>query len=110
MKELFAEDDNINIPEGIKAYRAFAAALTTPILQKVDPVAHGKIIGGREMTKHDELILRDIERLSKLEKAIDNYMEANHYQVHDELMIDLQHVLNRCGKWFDMLQNSFEEE
>ncbi len=36
MMELFRATAEINTPEGIAAYRAFAAALTTPILQKVE--------------------------------------------------------------------------
>ncbi len=36
MMELFRATADINTPEGIAAYRAFAAALTTPILQKVE--------------------------------------------------------------------------
>lgn len=36
MMELFRATAEINTPEGIAAYKAFAAALTTPILQKVE--------------------------------------------------------------------------
>jgi hypothetical protein len=36
MMDLFRETANINTQEGIAAYRAFAAALTTPILQKLE--------------------------------------------------------------------------
>ena len=36
MQKLFAETANIHTPEGLAAYRAFAAALTTPILQKIE--------------------------------------------------------------------------
>ena len=36
MMKLFGATAEINTPEGIAAYRAFAAALTTPILQKVE--------------------------------------------------------------------------
>lgn len=36
MQELFKATSSINTPEGIAAYRAFAAALTTPILQKIE--------------------------------------------------------------------------
>jgi len=36
MQQLFAETANIHTPEGLSAYRAFAAALTTPILQKIE--------------------------------------------------------------------------
>jgi hypothetical protein len=36
MQELFKATADINKPEGIAAYRAFAAALTTPILQKIE--------------------------------------------------------------------------
>jgi len=36
MEKLFAETANIHTPEGLAAYRAFAAALTTPILQKIE--------------------------------------------------------------------------
>lgn len=36
MKELFRATSSIDTPEGLMAYRAFAAALTTPILQKVE--------------------------------------------------------------------------
>ena len=36
MQELFRETANIHTPEGMAAYRAFAAALTTPILQKIE--------------------------------------------------------------------------
>jgi len=36
MQSLFAETANIHTPEGMAAYRAFAAALTTPILQKIE--------------------------------------------------------------------------
>lgn len=36
MQELFRETSNIHTPEGMAAYRAFAAALTTPILQKIE--------------------------------------------------------------------------
>jgi len=36
MMELFRATADINTEEGIAAYRAFAAAITTPILQKVE--------------------------------------------------------------------------
>jgi len=36
MQELFKATAEINTPEGLQAYRAFAAALTTPILQKIE--------------------------------------------------------------------------
>lgn len=36
MQELFKATANIQTPEGLAAYRAFAAALTTPILQKIE--------------------------------------------------------------------------
>ena len=36
MQALFKETANIHTPEGLAAYRAFAAALTAPILQKID--------------------------------------------------------------------------
>ena len=36
MQELFCETANIHTPEGLAAYRAFAAAITTPILQKIE--------------------------------------------------------------------------
>jgi len=36
MMELFKATSEINTPEGMAAYRAFAAALTTPILQKIE--------------------------------------------------------------------------
>ena len=36
MQVLFSETANIHTPEGLAAYRAFAAALTTPILQKIE--------------------------------------------------------------------------
>lgn len=36
MMELFKATANIDTPEGLAAYRAFAAALTTPILQKIE--------------------------------------------------------------------------
>jgi len=36
MEQLFAKTAEINTKEGIAAYRAFAAALTTPILQKIE--------------------------------------------------------------------------
>ena len=36
MQKLFAETANIHTKEGLMAYRAFAAALTTPILQKIE--------------------------------------------------------------------------
>jgi len=36
MMELFRATANINTPEGLQAYRAFAAALTTPILKKLE--------------------------------------------------------------------------
>ena len=36
MQQLFQETANVHTPEGMAAYRAFAAALTTPILQKVE--------------------------------------------------------------------------
>ena len=36
MQKLFAETAEIHTPEGMAAYRAFAAALTTPILQKIE--------------------------------------------------------------------------
>lgn len=36
MQELFKATANIDTPEGVVAYRAFAAALTTPILQKIE--------------------------------------------------------------------------
>lgn len=36
MQELFKATAEIHTQEGLAAYRAFAAALTTPILQKVE--------------------------------------------------------------------------
>ena len=36
MQKLFAETANIHTPEGMAAYRAFASALTIPILQKIE--------------------------------------------------------------------------
>ena len=36
MQELFRATAEVHTPEGIAAYRAFAAALTTPILQKIE--------------------------------------------------------------------------
>ena len=39
MQELFQATANINTKEGVAAYRAFAAALTTPILQKVEEMS-----------------------------------------------------------------------
>jgi hypothetical protein len=36
MMELFRATAEINTPEGLAAYRAFAAAITTPILQKIE--------------------------------------------------------------------------
>lgn len=36
MQELFRETANVHTPEGMAAYRAFAAALTVPILQKIE--------------------------------------------------------------------------
>ncbi len=36
MQELFKATSSINTPEGLMAYKAFAAALTTPILQAVE--------------------------------------------------------------------------
>jgi len=36
MQALFKETANIHTPEGLAAYRAFAAALTAPILQKIE--------------------------------------------------------------------------
>lgn len=36
MMELFKATAEVNTPEGLAAYRAFAAALTTPILQKIE--------------------------------------------------------------------------
>ncbi len=36
MQELFKATAEIHTPEGLAAYRAFAAALTTPILQKIE--------------------------------------------------------------------------
>lgn len=36
MQELFKATAEISTPEGLAAYRAFAAALTTPILQKIE--------------------------------------------------------------------------
>lgn len=36
MMELFRATANINTAEGLQAYRAFAAALTTPILKKLE--------------------------------------------------------------------------
>lgn len=36
MQKLFAETANIHTQEGLAAYRAFAAALTAPILQKIE--------------------------------------------------------------------------
>lgn len=36
MMDLFRATADINTPEGLAAYRAFAAALTTPILQKIE--------------------------------------------------------------------------
>jgi len=36
MQELFKATANIDTPEGLAAYKAFAAALTTPILQKIE--------------------------------------------------------------------------
>ena len=36
MQELFQATANVQTPQGLAAYKAFAAALTTPILQKVE--------------------------------------------------------------------------
>ena len=36
MMELFRATSKVNTSEGQAAYRAFAAALTTPILQKIE--------------------------------------------------------------------------
>lgn len=36
MQELFRATADVHTPEGLAAYRAFAAALTTPILQKIE--------------------------------------------------------------------------
>jgi hypothetical protein len=36
MQVLFAATANTHTPEGMAAYKAFAAALTTPILQKIE--------------------------------------------------------------------------
>ncbi len=36
MQKLFKETSDVHTPEGLAAYRAFAAALTTPILQKIE--------------------------------------------------------------------------
>ena len=36
MMDLFKATAAINTPEGLKAYKAFAAALTTPILQAIE--------------------------------------------------------------------------
>jgi len=36
MMDLFKATAEVNTPEGLAAYRAFAAALTTPILQKIE--------------------------------------------------------------------------
>lgn len=36
MQKLFSETANIHTPEGLAAHRAFASALTTPILQKIE--------------------------------------------------------------------------
>jgi len=36
MQKLFKETADVQTPEGMAAYRAFAAALTTPILQKIE--------------------------------------------------------------------------
>jgi hypothetical protein len=35
MEKLFRATADINTPEGMMAYKAFAAALTTPILQAI---------------------------------------------------------------------------
>jgi len=36
MKELFRATANVQTPEGLAAYQAFAAALTIPILEKIE--------------------------------------------------------------------------
>ena len=36
MRKLFAKTAEINTPEGLAAYKAFSAAITTPILQKLE--------------------------------------------------------------------------
>lgn len=36
MRKLFAATSEVQTPEGMAAYRAFAAAITVPILQKVE--------------------------------------------------------------------------
>lgn len=36
MQELFRGTADVHTPEGIQAFREFAAALTTPILQKIE--------------------------------------------------------------------------
>ena len=36
MQKLFKATASINTPEGLMAYKAFAAALTTPILQAIE--------------------------------------------------------------------------
>ena len=39
MQDLFKATAAVDTPEGLAAYKAFAAALTTPILQKVERVS-----------------------------------------------------------------------
>lgn len=36
MRKLFAKTAEVHTPEGLAAYKAFAAAITTPILQKLE--------------------------------------------------------------------------
>lgn len=36
MQQLFAKTSDVTTSEGLAAYKAFAAAITTPILQKVE--------------------------------------------------------------------------
>jgi hypothetical protein len=36
MQKLFRATADVHTPEGMAAYRAFAAAITTPILQKIE--------------------------------------------------------------------------
>lgn len=36
MQELFRATAEVHTPEGMASYRAFAAALSTPILQKIE--------------------------------------------------------------------------
>lgn len=72
MQELFKATANIQTPEGMAAYRAFAAALTTPILQKIEL----------------ESIMRQLFAVERLAAGAQAVYPVNFLQLYTEMYIE----------------------